>query len=191
VEDVYQGSKDSYKNFVLRMVLAIAMQKLDTQYAGLADSYYLASLPYLEAVTQPMDLKTLQCFVLISQYSLVTPSRTAVYYIVGLATRLCQQLGLCQEKTMSKGSEGLDFIEKDMRRRLSWISVSMEYGLSHILGRPSAFAVGEGSHDVKYFETIDDQFITRDRILPGPPSAKKKIAVSKNINLIGLCTDIL
>jgi hypothetical protein len=93
MQEVYDGSTDPYKNFVVRMMLAISMQKLDPQYAGLADSYYLASMAYMEAVIRPKDLRTLQCLVLIAQYSLLTPTRTAIYYIVGLATRLCQQLG--------------------------------------------------------------------------------------------------
>jgi hypothetical protein len=49
VEDVYNGSSDAYTNYCLRMVIAISLQKMDTQYAGLADSYYLAALKYFEA----------------------------------------------------------------------------------------------------------------------------------------------
>lgn len=88
VEDVYRGSSNPYKNFTLRMVIAISMQKLDTMYAGLADSYYLAALPYLEDAVRPMDLGTLQCFALIAQYSLVTPTRTAAYWVVVRRHRL-------------------------------------------------------------------------------------------------------
>lgn len=76
MQEVYDGDLDPYKNFVVRMMLAISMQKLDTQYAGLADSYYLASMAYVEDVIRPKDLKTLQCLVLIAQYSLLTPTRT-------------------------------------------------------------------------------------------------------------------
>ena len=46
VRAVYEGTPDSTINFQARLVIAISMQKLDTQYAGLADSYYLAALPY-------------------------------------------------------------------------------------------------------------------------------------------------
>ena len=105
------------------MVLAISLQKLDPQYAGLADSYYLAAFAHVEAAMRPMDLKTLQCLVLIGQYSLLTPTRTAVYYVIGLATRLCQQLGLHEEETILQGGTllELDPLEKDLRRRLFWI----------------------------------------------------------------------
>lgn len=180
VEDVYHGSEDAYKNFTLRMVIAISMQKLDTRYAGLADSYYLAALPYLENSIRPMNLGTLQCFALVAQYSLVTPTRTAAYWVVGLATRLCQELGITEEANITS----MDFDQKyntleiDMRRRLFWIITSMEFGLAHSLGRPSAFGTGPDRIDVGFFEAVDDQYITTSGVLPGsPPSIKKLIAV--------------
>ncbi|KAG9229255.1 fungal-specific transcription factor domain-containing protein [Amylocarpus encephaloides] len=179
LQDVYDGDMDPYKNFVLRMVLAISMQKLDTQYSGLADSYYLAAMAYMEDVIRPKDIKTLQCLVLVAQYSLLTPTRTAIYYVVGLATRLCQQLGLAEEKTITQGVPlGLiNPIQLDMKRRLSWIILSMELGLAHSMGRPNAFATGEDHFDVGFFEAVDDEFITADGILPAPVSEKKTVAV--------------
>ncbi len=176
---MYAGSKDAYKNFVLRMVLAISMQKLDAQYAGLADSYYLAAMAYFETVVRPKDIKTVQCLVLIAQYSLLTPTRTAIYYIVGLATRICQQLGLAEEKTIVAGvSLGMvDPLQLDMRRRLLWCVLSMEFGLAHSLGRPNGFAIGQDHVDVESFQTVDDEYITSGGILPGPPSEKKIMAI--------------
>ncbi|ESZ92229.1 hypothetical protein SBOR_7394 [Sclerotinia borealis F-4128] len=179
LQEVYDGDIDPYKNFVLRMVLAISMQKLDMQYAGLADSYYLAAMGYIEEVIRPKDIKTLQCLVLIAQYSMLTPTRTAIYYIVGLATRLCQQLGLAEEKTITQGvSLGLvNALQLDMRRRLAWIVLSMELGLAQSMGRPNAFAIGKDHLDIQFFETVDDEYITADGILPGPMSEKKRLAI--------------
>ena len=179
LQEVYDGSVDPYQNFVLRMVLAISMQKLDTQYAGLADSYYLAAMGYMEEVIRPKDVKTLQCLVLVAQYSLLTPTRTAIYYIVGLATRLCQQLGLTEEKTITQGvSIGLiNPLQLDLRRRLSWIILSMEFGLAHSMGRPNAFATGQDHVDVAFFEALDDDYISAEGISPGPVSEKKTVSI--------------
>ncbi|RMZ83969.1 hypothetical protein DV737_g1332, partial [Chaetothyriales sp. CBS 132003] len=180
VDKVYLGSQDSTLNFQIRLVVAISMQKLDTQYAGLADSYYLAALPYLTAAVAKKDLSTLQCFALIAQYSLLTPTRTAAYWVVGLAAKLCQELGLCEEETIAKPPNGSrpNFIEIDMRRRLFWIICSMEYGLSHSLGRPSAFGVTVDNINVQWFQLCDDRFITADGLLPGHhPIMKKCIAI--------------
>lgn len=161
------------------MVMAISMQKLDVQYAGLADSYYLAAMQMVDEVIKPKDLKTLQCLVLIAQYSLMTPTKTPIYYIVGLATKLCQQLGLSEEKTIKTGfAEGLvDPLEMDMRRRLSWIVLSMEMGLAHSLGRPNGFATSHDHLDVGFFQTVDDMYITPEGITSREPSEKKIMAV--------------
>ncbi|MCJ1386366.1 hypothetical protein MMC17_009492 [Xylographa soralifera] len=177
---VFQGSTNAYENFTLRMVIAISMQKLDTQYAGLADSYYLAALPFLEDAIRPMNLGTLQCFALIAQYSMVTPTRTASLWIVGLAVRLCQNLGIIDESTIAVGIDGLplDVLEVDLRRRLFWIIISFEFGLAHSLGRPSAWAVTHDHIDVHFFLPVDDRMISRSGIVPGsPPSMKKRIAI--------------
>ncbi|ETS87228.1 hypothetical protein PFICI_01056 [Pestalotiopsis fici W106-1] len=175
IRDVYNGSQDAYQQFVVRMVMAISMQKLDTTYAGLADSYYLSAMQYFERVVRPKDLKTLQCLILLGQYSLLTPTRTAVFYIVGLATRICQQMGLADEKTISLGIE--DPLTLDLRRRLSWIVMTNEFGLSYSMGRPSGFAKTDDFADVAFFSTVDDSHITENGITPGPVDDRKLVAI--------------
>jgi hypothetical protein len=176
LQNVYNGSNDPSLNFQVRMVVAISMQKLDTQYAGLADSYYLAALPFLTGAIQRKDLSTLQCYALIAQYSLLTPTRTAAYWVVGLASKLCQELGICEEDTIETLPSGTraNFLEVDMRRRLFWIITSMEYGLSHSLGRPSAFGVTVDNINVHFFQLCDDRYITPDGLLPGNHAIMKK-----------------
>ncbi|KFY24183.1 hypothetical protein V491_02255 [Pseudogymnoascus sp. VKM F-3775] len=178
-DEVYAGDTDPHKNFIVRIVLAISIQKLDPQYAGLADSYYLAAMQSVDEVVRPKDLRTLQCLVLIAQYSLLTPTKTPIYYIVGLATRLCQQLGLTEEKTIVQGvSLGqVDPLQMDMRRRLSWIVLSMEFGLAHSLGRPNGYATGQDHVDVGFFATVDDEYITPGGITTNQISEKKVMAV--------------
>ncbi|KAI1112829.1 hypothetical protein F5Y14DRAFT_452675 [Nemania sp. NC0429] len=175
LEDVYSNSQESYPNFVVRLVMAISMQKLNPSYAGLADSYYLAAMEYFEAVVRPKDLKTLQCLVLIGQYSLLTPTRTAVYYVVGLATRISQQLGLADENTIALGST--DPLTLDMRRRLSWIVNNFELGLSHGMGRPNGLSKTDDLIDIKWFETVPDANISESGIIPGPPDENKLVAI--------------
>lgn len=176
VEDVYNGATDPYQNFCLRMVIAISLQKMDTQYAGLADSYYLAALKFFEKAIKPMNVKTLQCFALIAGYSLLTPTRTAVYYIIGIGVRLCQALGLHEEKTITRGPGGRQAnpLEVDMRRRLFWCLLTMDYGLAHSLGRPAHFATRQEHIDVNFCELVDDTYITREGILPAPQASLKK-----------------
>lgn len=180
VEEVFNGSDDACKNFQLRMVIAISMQKMSTDYAGLADSYYLAALPFLESSLKRMDVRALQCLVLIAQYSMLTPTRTAAYWVVGMAVKLCHDLGLTEESTITKSPTGETFncLEIDMRRRLFWIVMSMEFGLSHSLGRPNCSSVSHDHIDVKFFQQVDDKYITPDGILPmAKPILGKCIAI--------------
>ncbi|KAI4174754.1 MAG: hypothetical protein LQ343_002125 [Gyalolechia ehrenbergii] len=178
VDSVYNGSTDAYQNFVLRIVLSVSMQKLDSRYAGLADSYYLAAMPHLEESIRRKDVGTLQCLALIAQYSMVTPTRAASYWVVGLASKLCQEIGLTQEATISfpnpQTGAPPNALEVDMRRRLLWIIFSMETGLAHSLGRPSAFGCTFDYVDVKPFEPVDDEYIRKEGVVPGCPRSKKK-----------------
>jgi hypothetical protein len=176
LESVYNGDTDPYKNFVVRMVIAISLQKLGTNYAGLADSYYLAAMQDFEDVVRPKDLKTLQCLVLIGEYSFLTPTRTPVYYVVGLATKICQQEGYTDEKTITAGFN-LDAMTIDLRRRLVWIVAAMEYDLAHSMGRPSSYATGNDHIDVGFFAAVDDENITQNGIQAGPPSNRKLVAI--------------
>lgn len=176
MDAVYKGDKDPYKTFVVRMVVAIGLQKIDSQFAGLADGYFLAAMLLFEDVVRPKDLKTLQCLSLISCYSLMTPTRIPIYYVVGLATRICQQEGLTNEKTITAG-DTLDLKTIDMRRRLVWVVAAMEYGLAHSMGRPNGFATGNDYMNVDFFANVEDDDITPAGIRPGKPSPRKCVAI--------------
>ena len=121
-----------------------------------------------------MNIGTLQCFALIAQYSTLTPTRTAV---VGLAVKLCQELGLSCESTINRNDESLPFtaLELDLRRRLFWVITSMEFGLAHSLGRPSAFAVTYDHLDVKFFQRVDERYSSDLGVTPGAPLSLKKV----------------
>lgn len=78
VNDVYGGDRDVFKNFQLNMVLALSLQKYNSNCGRLADGYFLAGLQNLEAVMEPMDHRTLQSLLVMLQYALAKPTRIAV-----------------------------------------------------------------------------------------------------------------
>lgn len=179
IEQVYNGSTDPFQNFALRMVIAVGLQRMDKQYAGLADAYYLAALKFLEDVVRLKSLQTLQAYALIAAFSLLTPTRTAIYYVIGAAVRLAQALGFTDERTVARGPNGtlVDPLELDMRRRLAWAIVVMDFGLAHSLGRPAAMSVNHDDMRLNFFEVVDDQLISRQGVMSGPPSVKKWMAI--------------
>ncbi|KAL2159483.1 hypothetical protein VTH06DRAFT_2488 [Thermothelomyces fergusii] len=171
---VFAGDTDPYKHFVVNMVVAISLQRVG-KYAGLPDSYYLNAMRRFEDVVRPQDLKTLQCLVLIGQYSLMTPTRAATYYVTGLATRICQRMGLWDENTIAVGAS--DPRELDVRRRVSWAVTMQEFGLASTMGRPSGFAKADDCMNVKFFETIVDEGITPEGILSDKVCERKVVAI--------------
>jgi hypothetical protein len=174
VEDVFAGDTDPYKHFIVNMVIAISLQKLG-KYAGLPDSYYLNAMRRFEDVVRPQDIGTLQCLLLMGQYSINTPTRTAMYYVSGLSARICQQMGLTDERTIGVGVT--DSLTLDMRRRLVWTIVRVELGLAWLMGRPSAFSNSDSLTNLKFFETVADENITPEGIMPGPPTSGKLIGI--------------
>lgn len=189
LDAVYSGDTDVFKRFVVHMVFAIGLQRMSIQYAGLADAFYLAAMRNFETILRPKDLKTLQCLVLVGQYSLITPTRVPVYYVIGLAAKICQQEGLVDEKTISTGLN-LDPMAMDMRRRLVWTVASMEYGLAHSLGRPNSFATGDEQLDVGFFSTIDDQYINGNGIDQNGPVSERKVAAIHSFRMRSLQAEI-
>ncbi|KAI9727486.1 MAG: hypothetical protein M1828_006428 [Chrysothrix sp. TS-e1954] len=178
-EDVYRDDSDPFKNFVVRMIIAIGLQRMDTKYAGAGDSFYLGALGYFEAAVKPMNLQTLQCFNLIGEYSLLTPTRTAVYYVVGLAVRLLQALGLSEERSLVRNPDGSPAspLEIDLKRRAFWSTLSMDYGLAHALGRPAMMSTDQDCFDVDFPKAVDDKYISHHGIVPGHFSTRKWIAI--------------
>jgi hypothetical protein len=54
----------------------------------------------------------------------------------------------------------------------------MEFGLSHSLGRPCCYSVTHDNVDVKFFEMVDDRYITTKGIIPGAkPVLSKCISI--------------
>lgn len=56
---------------------------------------------------------------------MLIPTRTAAYWIVGLAAKLCQEFGLTEERSIpcSNDGEALNAFKIDMRRKLSWVTI--------------------------------------------------------------------
>ncbi|KAK4643987.1 hypothetical protein QC761_300760 [Podospora bellae-mahoneyi] len=178
LEAVFNGDTDHYRLFAVNMMIAISLAKVD-RWAGLPDTYYLAAMEHFDHVVRPKDLKTLQCLILIVQYSLLMPIKIAVYHVVGLAIKICQQWALGDENTWAMGDSDLQSL--DLKRRLVWIVLTTELGLAHMLGRPSGFSRTGDMIKVKFFETIQDEDITPDAtpesILQGRFCERKTIAI--------------
>jgi hypothetical protein len=73
-------------------------------------------------------------------YSLLNPDKGSIWFLVGLATRTCVDLGFHNEHNAQV--EQLDALELDMRRRLFWCAYKMDRLMSQSLGRPPSIPDG-------------------------------------------------
>lgn len=82
----------------------------------------------------------LQAILLLVWYSLLNPDKGSIWFLVGLATRTCVDLGFHNEHNAQV--EQLDALEIDMRRRLFWCTYKMDRLMSQSLGRPPSIPDG-------------------------------------------------
>ena len=140
--------------FTTNMVLAISMLSLANNKPHalkLAEHYYASAVTKLTSIMRQKDLSTLQCLLLFLLYSLKHPTKAPIWYISGLSMRMCIDLGLHSEKTIGIHNHCDSLASRilaDTKRRLFWVTYSMDRTFSMILGRPFAFR--DRSTDVRY-----------------------------------------
>jgi hypothetical protein len=84
----------------------------------------------------------LQAILLLIWYSLLNPEKGSIWYLVGLATRTCVDMGYHNEHNLNVQIDKLDALELDMRRRLFYCTYKMDRLLSQALGRPPSIPDG-------------------------------------------------
>lgn len=82
----------------------------------------------------------MQAILLLVWYSLLNPDKGSIWFLVGLASRTCVDLGFHNEQNSQ--IDQLDALELDMRRRLFWCTYKMDRLLSNALGRPPSMPDG-------------------------------------------------
>ena len=138
--------------FMLHMIFAISLLTLskdNPRALTLAESFHGTAMADLTAVMQNKSLETLQCLFLLLLYSLLNSSAAPIWYISGLCTRMCIDLGLHSERTIRLSQSGVatDY-EIDCKRRLFWVTYTFDRTLGIILGRP--FTIEDKIVDVEY-----------------------------------------
>ncbi|KAK9366906.1 fungal-specific transcription factor domain-containing protein [Lipomyces kononenkoae] len=182
--------------YFLNLIFAIGVAVHQQQYpALLCESYHAAAMKHIEPVFASLDrLESLQGILLLGLYSIMRPAVPGVWYVLGVALRLCVDLGLHVEggvKTWSgtnitpkngqgpiKEGDGFDARTLDLRRRLFWCTYAMDRQVCVYLGRP--FGIADNSIKVPFPSDLDDVFITSEGIMKPPedtPPSYKQVAV--------------
>jgi len=151
-DDAYYSLRaTSYEVFVFNMVLAIAtasVYKYDWQMLPSAESHHARAMHELNHVLSHGGLESLQAILLLCQYrqgSSIKDNSASMWHLVGIAARICLELGLHRESAYPlKWRDDLDedaserYQHQEVSRRSFWCLIAMDRVTSNILGRPLA-----------------------------------------------------
>ena len=151
-DDAYYSSRaTSYETFVFNMVLAIAtasVYKYDWQMLPSAESHHARAMQELDHVLSHGGLESLQAILLLCQYrqgSSIKDNSASMWHLVGIAARICLELGLHRESAYPlKWNRDFDqaaierYHQQEVSRRSFWCLIAMDRVTSNILGRPLA-----------------------------------------------------
>ncbi|WRT67942.1 uncharacterized protein IL334_004916 [Kwoniella shivajii] len=132
--------------FVVMMVLALSTMASSRfvdppdELRACSEAFHAEAMKHLDAVFEEQSYIGLQAILLLVWYSLLNPDKGSIWFLVGLATRTCVDLGYHNEHNTQV--DQIDSLELDMRRRLFWCTYKMDRLLSQSLGRPPSIPDG-------------------------------------------------
>ncbi|KAB8209559.1 fungal-specific transcription factor domain-containing protein [Aspergillus parasiticus] len=148
------GQLEQYGMFKLFMVYAIGaamLQQLTEQYESTTPSAYFATaMQFDNALRDSLSITGIEGRVLMVIYELRSSSSSSLWYNIGMAMRICIDLGMHRESHYRT----LEPLEAQLRRRLFWSVYVIERHVSWSLGRP--FSIAEDEIDVQIPLDIDD-----------------------------------
>ncbi|KAJ5766237.1 Fungal specific transcription factor [Penicillium nucicola] len=148
--DTQYLERDSFAGFAFDMILAIAtasVHKFDLESLPNAEGYQLRAAQRLHKVLEKGSIQALQAILLLGQYRMISSiqdTSSSMWHIVGIASRMCLELGLHREQVykVPRGTGSSDtsqqLIAHEVRRRCFWCVVAMDRVVSITLGRPLA-----------------------------------------------------
>lgn len=150
-ESYYSSHATPYEAFVFNMTLAIAtasVYKYDWQMLPSAESHHARAMQELDHVLAVGGLESLQAILLLCQYrqgSSIKDNSASMWHLVGIAARICLELGLHKESAYPlKCTPELDlpdlvrYQKQEISRKCFWCLIAMDRVTSNILGRPLA-----------------------------------------------------
>ncbi|RDW76111.1 hypothetical protein BP5796_06932 [Coleophoma crateriformis] len=144
--------EDTYEKSTLHLVYAIGGRFLETTgEAGpfYPEMHYNEALQHLDEILRFHDTRSIITLLLLAIYCLRAPGGPGAWTYVGLAMRICIDLGL--HRKVRKERMGL---EAEMRKRIFWSCYFLDRQVSIVLGRP--FAISDHDIDVPLPLEVDE-----------------------------------
>ena len=137
--------EDSYEISTLNLVYAIAGRFLETtgqMETSYPERHYVAALAHLNIILQAHDVRSVQTLLLHAVYCLRAPRGLSAWTHVGLAIRICVELGMHRNIHSERPSLAIE-----IRKRIFWSCYCLDRQVSIILGRP--FAISDRDVDAE------------------------------------------
>ncbi|KAL6236249.1 hypothetical protein BDW75DRAFT_229695 [Aspergillus navahoensis] len=152
-EPVGPSTAEQFARFKIFMVYAIgaAILKMTEMYDSTPPrNYFVAAMQYQPAIQGSLSISSIEALMLLAMYNLQSSASSSVWYMMGLATRICVDFGLHREVQYRR----LSPYEAQRRRRLFWSVYLNERSVAWSLGRP--FSIGDEEIDAEPPADIDD-----------------------------------
>lgn len=132
--------------------------------------YFSAARQMME-ITDCRDMPSLQAVLFMILFLQSSANLSTCYSYIGIALRSALRMGLHRNLTYN-----FNPIELETRRRAFWIIRKMDTYVSALLGFPKM--LNDEDVDQELPIEVDDEYITRDAILPMPPGKLSIFAAS-------------
>ncbi|CAH0058005.1 unnamed protein product [Clonostachys solani] len=159
----------TFNAFVFDMVLAIGSSSSNRFYDSSVSSstYFAMAQSKVATVVSVPGLQALKAILLVSQHGIFSNLRdtaASMWHLVGIATRMCFELGIHLERnkpgTSSPGRRIVTY-EDEMAKRCFWCLYNLDRVVSFTLGRP--VAIRDDEIDVSLPSHLDDDCFWPDK----------------------------
>ncbi|KAL4965826.1 transcription factor domain-containing protein [Aspergillus stella-maris] len=147
------NAEAQYSRFKIFMVYAIgaAILRMTEMYDSTPPRhYFVTAMQYQPAIQENLSINSIEALMLLAMYNLQSSASSSVWYMMGLATRICVDFGMHREA----GYRRLKPYEAQRRKRLFWSVYLNERSVSWSLGRP--FSIPDEEIDVLPPADVDD-----------------------------------
>ncbi|KAL2822456.1 fungal-specific transcription factor domain-containing protein [Aspergillus granulosus] len=147
------STQEQFARFKIFMVYAIgaAILKMTEMYDSTPPRhYFVTAMQYQPSLQESLSINSIEALMLLAMYNLQSSASSSVWYMAGLATRICVDFGLHREAQYRK----LRPYEAQRRRRLFWSVYLNDRSVAWSLGRP--FSIADEEIDAEPPADIDD-----------------------------------
>jgi hypothetical protein len=140
-------------------------------------------------ITDCRDITSLQAILFMILFLQSSANLSTCYSYIGIALRSALRMGLHRNLTMNL-TINFNPIERETRRRVFWIIRKMDTYVAALLGFPRMLS--DDDIDQALPLEVDDEYITKDGILPMPPGKLSVFTASNaHTRLMGILSKVI